>query len=156
MDSNNNNQQIDEKQLDKRARRHQYYLDNKEHITERQRRYYVKHASELSIIRRQYRVRKSIESKGTIPCTRRSKYNVNSKITIEPCGSKTYSLSIGIPNIELRNQPSVQPFMNVNNCVQQNNGETYELIYVNALYHNEIQQQNVQPSNGETNVLQTN
>ena len=156
MDSNNNNQQIDEKQLDKRARRHQYYLANKEHITERQRRYYIEHASELSIIRRQYRVRKSIESKGTVPCTRRAKYNVNSKITIEQCKSKTYSLKIRMANIELKNQPSVQPSMNVNNCVQQNNGETYELIYVNALYHNEIQQQNVQPSNGETNVLQIN
>ena len=147
MNSNNNNQQIDERQLDIRARRHQYYLANKEHITERQRRYYIEHASELSIIRRQYRVRKSIESKGTIPCTRRSKYNVHSKVVIEPRESETYSLSIRAANIELRNQPSVQP------SVQQNNGETYELIYVNALYHNEIQQQNVQPGNGETNML---
>ena len=147
MNSNNNNQQIDEKQLDIRARRHQYYLANKEHITERQRRYYIEHASELSIIRRQYRVRKSIESKGTVPCTRRSKYNVHSKVVIEPCKNETYSLKIRKANIELRNQPSVQP------SVQQNNGETYELIYVNALYHNEIQQQNVQPGNGETNML---
>ena len=153
MNSNNNNQQIDEKQLDIRARRHQYYLSNKEHITERQRRYYIEHASELSIIRRHYRVRKSIESKGTVPCTRRSKYNVHSKVVIEPCKNETYSLSIRTANIELINQPSVQQSMNVNNCVQQNNGETYELIYVNALYHNEIQQQNVQPGNGETNML---
>ena len=147
MNSNNNNQQIDERQLDIRERRHQYYLANKEHITERQRRYYIEHASELSIIRRQYRVRKSIESKGTIPCTRRSKYNVHSKVVIEPCKNETYSLSIRAANIELRNQPSVQT------SVQQNNGETYELIYVNAWYHNEIQQQNVQQSNGETNML---
>ena len=147
MNSNNNNQQIDERQLDIRERRHQYYLANKEHITERQRRYYIEHASELSIIRRQYRVRKSIESKGTIPCTRRSKYNVHSKVVIEPCKNETYSLKIRAANIELRNQPSVQT------SVQQNNGETYELIYVNAWYHNEIQQQNVQQSNGETNML---
>ena len=143
MNSNNNNQQIDERQLDIRARRHQYYLANKEHITERQRRYYIKHASELSVIRRQYRVRKSIESKGTVPCTRRSKYNVHSKVAIEAGKNETYSLNIRPANIELRNQPSVQ----------QNNGETYELIYVNAWYHNEIQQQTVQPSNGETNML---
>ena len=147
MNSNNNNQQIDERQLNIRERRHQYYLANKEHITERQRRYYIEHASELSIIRRQYRVRKSIESKGTVPCTRRSKYNVHSKVVIEPCKNETYSLKIRKANIELRNQPSVQP------SVQQNNSETYELIYVNAWYHNEIQQQNVQPGNGETNML---
>ena len=155
MNSNNNNQQIDERQLDIRARRHQYYLANKEHITERQRRYYIKHASELSVIRRQYRVRKSIESKGTIPCTRRSKYNVHSKVVIEPCKNETYSLSIRAANIELRNQPSVQPSVqtSVQTSVQQNNSETYELIYVNAWYHNEIQQQNVQQSNGETNTL---
>ena len=147
MNSNNNNQQVDERQLDIRARRHQYYLEHKEHITERQRRYYIKHASELSVIRRQYRVRKSIESKGTVPCTRRAKYNVHSKVVIEAGRSETYSLNIRKANIESRNQPSVQP------SVQQNNGETYELIYVNAWYHNEIQQQNVQPGNGETNML---
>ena len=82
-----------------------------------------------------------------MPCTRRSKYNVHSKVVIEPCKNETYSLSIRAANIESRNQPSVQP------SVQQNNGETYELIYVNALYHNEIQQQNAQPGNGETNML---
>ena len=151
MNSNNNNQQIDERQLNIRERRHQYYLANKEHITERQRRYYIKHASELSVIRRQYRVRKSIESKGTVPCTRRSKYNVHSKVAIEAGKNETYSLNIRAANIESRNQPSVQT--SVQTSVQQNNSETYELIYVNAWYHNEIQQQNVQQSNGETNML---
>ena len=134
-----NNQQIDERQLDKRARRHQYYLEHKEHAAYTNHKYYIEHAQRLAILRRQKRVQKSFELNGTIPEKRMSKYDIHSKIIIEPCKGETYSFNVRTQHAESKNKPRItklrirvrdhpifkpnfRPVMDVenefNNCVQ--------------------------------------
>ena len=189
-----NNQQIDERQLDKRARRHQYYLEHKEHAAYTNHKYYIEHAQRLAILRRQKRVQKSFELNGTIPEKRMSKYDIHSKIIIEPCKGETYSFNVRTQHAESKNKPRitklrirvrdhpifkpnfrpvmdvenefnncVQPFMNVNNCVQSGVQSCVQpFMNVNNGFNNCVQpfmnvnngfNNCVQPSNGETNML---
>ena len=115
MNSNNNNQQVDQKRLNERARCRRYYHEHKEHIAETQRRYYKRNALKFAILGRQKRERKSLALKGTIPAKRTSKYDIYSKIEADQSVANT--LHIGV-----QNQPSVQPVMyatnGFDNCVQ--------------------------------------
>ena len=115
MNSNNNNQQVDQKRLNERARCRRYYHEHKEHIAETQRRYYKRNALKFAILGRQKRERKSLALKGTIPAKRTSKYDIYSKIEADQSVANT--LHVG-----MQNQPSVQPVMYVtngfDNCVQ--------------------------------------
>ena len=129
MNSNNNNQQVDQKRLNERARCRRYYREHKEHIAETQRRYYKRNALKFAILGRQKRERKSLALKGTIPAKRTSKYDIHSKIAADQSVANT--LHVGVqnqPNVQSvmyvtngfdnRVQPSVQPFTNVVNYVQ--------------------------------------
>ena len=115
MNSNNNNQQVDQKRLNERARCRRYYHEHKEHIAETQRRYYKRNALKFAILGRQKRERKSLALKGTIPAKRTSKYDIYSKIAADQSVANT--LHVGV-----QNQPSVQPIMyatnGFDNCVQ--------------------------------------
>ena len=129
MNSNNNNQQVDQKRLNERARCRRYYHEHKEHIAETQRRYYKRNALKFAILGRQKRERKSLALKGTIPAKRTSKYDIHSKIEVDQSVANT--LHVGVqnqPNVQsvmyVTNgfdncvQPNVQPFTNVVNYVQ--------------------------------------
>ena len=129
MNSNNNNQQVDQKRLNERARCRRYYHEHKEHIAETQRRYYKRNALKFAILGRQKRERKSLALKGTIPAKRTSKYDIYSKIEADQPVANT--LHVGVqnqPNVQTVTyvtngfdncvQPSVQPFTNVVNYVQ--------------------------------------
>ena len=117
MNSNNNNQQVDQKRLNERARCRRYYHEHKEHIAETQRRYYKRNALKFAILGRQKRERKSLALKGTIPAKRTSKYDIYSKIEVDQSVANT-------PHIGVQNQPNVQPVMyatnGFDNCVQPN------------------------------------
>ena len=171
-----NNQQIDERQLDKRARRHQYYLEHKEHAAYTNHKYYIEHAQRLAILRRQKRVQKSFELNGIIPEKRMSKYDIHSKIIIEPCKGETYSLNIRKANIESKNKPKItklrirvrdhpifkpnfRPVMDVEN---EFNNRVQPFMNVNNCVQTGVQpfmnvdngfNNCVQLSNGETNML---
>ena len=129
MNSNNNNQQVDQKRLNERARCRQYYREHKEHIAETQRRYYKRNALKFAILGRQKRERKSLALKGTMPAKRTSKYDIHSKIAADQSVANT--LHVGVqnqPSVQTVTyvtngfdncvQPSVQPFTNVVNYVQ--------------------------------------
>ena len=180
MNSNNNNQQVDQKRLNERARCRRYYHEHKEHIAETQRRYYKRNALKFAILGRQKRERKSLALKGTIPAKRTSKYDIYSKIEADPSVANT--LHIGVQNqpsvqsvtyvtngFDNCVQPSVQPFtnvvnyvqpaMNLVNCVQPG---VQPVTYVTNGFNNYVQpamnlvncvQPGVQQNNGETNML---
>ena len=115
MNSNNNNQQVDQKRLNERARCRRYYHEHKEHIAETQRRYYKRNALKFAILGRQKRERKSLALNGTIPAKRTSKYDIHSKIAADQSVANT--LHVGV-----QNQPNVQTVAYVtngfDNCVQ--------------------------------------
>ena len=115
MNSNNNNQQVDQKRLNERARCRRYYREHKEHIAETQRRYYKRNALKFAILGRQKRERKSLALNGTIPAKRTSKYDIYSKIAADQSVANT--LHVGV-----QNQPNVQTVTYVtngfDNCVQ--------------------------------------
>ena len=73
MNSNNNNQQVDQKRLNERARCRKYYREHKEHIAETQRRYYKRNALKFAILGRQKRERKAHALKGPTTAKRTSK-----------------------------------------------------------------------------------
>ena len=125
MNSNNNNQQVDQKRLNERARCRRYYREHKEHIAETQRRYYKRNALKFAILGRQKRERKSLALNGTIPAKRTSKYDIYSKIAADQSVANT--LHVGVqnqPNIQTVTYVTngfdncVQPFTNVVNYVQ--------------------------------------
>ena len=163
MNSNNNNQQVDQKRLNERARCRRYYHEHKEHIAETQRRYYKRNALKFAILGRQKRERKSLALKGTIPAKRTSKYDIYSKIEADQPVANT--LHVGV-----QNQPNVQTVTYVtngfNNYVQPG---VQTVTYVTNGFDNYVQtgvqptmnvvncvQPSVQQNNGETNVLQIN
>ena len=129
MNSNNNNQQVDEKRLNERARCRRYYHEHKEHIAETQRRYYKRNALKFAILGRQKRERKSLALNGTIPAKRTSKYDIHSKIAADQSVANTLHNGMqNQPSVQTVTyvtngfdncvQPGVQPFTNVVNYVQ--------------------------------------